>query len=171
MLSNIHKKNFFQIKYFVLSILLSIVFSGCMQKQPPLNSNISGVTPKIFVKSNDLELIKSNIIRQMRQKNFRLINDNKYMMDFRRQLGSENSFQRALMSSMDGRQVNDIGTEYYLSKRDNGYEIEIDGYMWATFKYNSRAPEKMPIRNNKDLNSMYENYLVPIKRKVEATSE
>lgn len=135
----------------VLGILIAISFilSGCTKQPERINSSSY---PQIDIMNKNDKDIRNQLIATMSEKNYSLVDASDYKMGFRKVFADgEDAFARALMQSTDGSTIDSRGVDFTFYTIENKTTIKAMPYLYKTFAYNRKTPEKFDLKDNNNI--------------------
>ncbi len=126
--------------------IFSIVLVGCTKQPERIGSSSY---PEIQLLNKDTKTIQNKLVARMLDKGYYLVESTDFKIDFRKDfLAGEDSVARAIMQASDGSTVDSKGIEYTIYSINNQLIIKGKSYLYKTFSYNKKAPEKFDLTNN-----------------------
>lgn len=129
-----------------LFIIVNLMFSGCTKQPERISSTLY---PQVVIINKNDKDIKNKLIALLSEKNYSLVESSDYKMDFRKAFADgEDAFARALMQSTDGSTIDNKGIDFTFYTIENKITIKAMPYLYKTFAYNRKAPEKFDLKDN-----------------------
>lgn len=123
--------------------IFSIVLVGCTKQPERIGSSSY---PEIQLLNKDTKTIQNKLVARMLDKGYYLVESTDFKIDFRKDfLAGEDSVARAIMQASDGSTVDSKGIEYTIYSINNQLIIKGKSYLYKTFSYNKKAPEKFDL--------------------------